>query len=83
MKVLVTSPCSVSVIIQYGIKSWPIWQREPRKFIWHYEQKEICLIIKGQANITTKDGEIYSIKSGDLVQFPAGIYCEWDITESI
>ena len=83
MKVIITSPCSASTIIQYGIKSWPIWECETSKFEWNYDDKEICLIIEGQAKISTKNGDIYFIKAGDLVEFPAGLYCEWEITKSI
>ena len=83
MKVLITSPCSASTIIKYGIKSWPIWECEPSKFKWNYDDKEICLIIEGQAKISTQNGEIYVIKAGDLVEFPAGLNCEWEITKSI
>ena len=83
MKVLITSPCSASVIIQYGIKSWPIWECEPRKFQWYYKDKEICLITAGQATISTQKGNIYEIKAGDLVEFPAGLNCEWEVTKSI
>jgi len=83
VKVLISSPCSASVIIQYGIKSWPIWECEPSKFQWNYEDKEICLIIEGQAKISTQNGAIYVIKAGDLVEFPAGFNCEWEVTKSI
>ena len=83
MKVLISSPCSASVIIQYGIKSWPIWECEPSKFQWNYDDKEICLIIEGQAKISTQNGDIYVIKAGDLVEFPAGLNCEWEVTKSI
>ena len=83
MKVLITSPCSASEIIQYGIKSWPIWECEPSKFQWNYDAKEICLIIEGQATISTKKGEFYLIKAGDLDEFPAGLSCEWEITKNI
>ena len=83
MKVLITSPCSASVIIQYGIKNWPIWECEPSNFSWNYNEKEICLIIEGEANIKTEAGEIYFIKSGDLVEFPKGLSCEWQIIKSI
>ena len=72
MKVLITSPCSASTIIKYGIKSWPIWECEPSKFPWNYDDKEICLIIEGQAKISTNKGHIYFIKAGDLFEFPAG-----------
>ena len=83
MKVLITSPCSASVIIQYGIKSWPIWECEPSKFQWDYHDKEICLIIEGQAKISTENGDIYFIKAGDLVEFPAKFCCEWEVNKNI
>ena len=83
MKVLITSPCSASIIIKYGIKSWPIWECEPSKFKWNYDEKEICLIIEGQATISTPKGETYVIKAGDLVEFPGGLECEWEVTKSI
>ena len=83
MKVLITSPCSASTIIKYGIKSWSIWECEPSKFQWKYNDKEICLIIEGQAKISTKNGDIYFIKAGDLIEFPDGLSCECEVTKSI
>ncbi len=83
MKVLIQSPCSASLIIKYGIKNWPIWECGISEFTWHYNEKEICLIIQGEANIQSEAGEIYIIKSGDLVEFPEGISCEWQITKPI
>ena len=64
-------------------KNWPIWKYEPSKFQWNYDDKEICLIIEGQAKISTQNGDIYIIKAGDLVEFPAGLNCEWEVTKSI
>ena len=83
VKVIIKSPCSASVIIQYGIKNWPIWECEPSNFPWNYNEKEICLIIEGEANIKTEAGESYFIQSGDLVEFPEGLSCEWQIIKSI
>ena len=83
MKVLISSPCSASVIIQYGIKSWPIWECEPSKFQWNYDDKEICLIVEGQAIISSQNDNIYFIKAGDLVEFPAELDWGWEINTSI
>ena len=58
MKVLISSPCSASVIIQYGIKNWPIWECEPRKFNLYDNDEEICLAIEGKAKISRKNGDI-------------------------
>ncbi len=83
MKILIKSPCSASLIIQYGIKNWPIWECEPSNFTWDYNEKEICLIIEGEANIKTETGENYFIKSGDLVEFHSGLSCKWQINKRI
>ena len=83
MKVLVSYPFSASVIIHYGIQSWPIWEYESRKFQWNYDDEEICLIIEGKVKISKQNGNIYVIKAGDLVEFPAGLNCEWEVTKSI
>ena len=60
-----------------------IWECEPSKFKSIYDDKEICLMIEGQAKITTQNGDIYVIKAGDLVEFPAGLNCEREVTKSI
>ena len=83
MKVLITSPCSASVIIQNGIKSWPIWNVSEANFQWDYDDKKICLIIEDEAKIKTKNDGIYIVKAGDLVELPAGLFCEWEVTKSI
>ena len=83
MKILIKSPCSASVIIQYGMKNWPIWECEPSNFLWNYDEKEICLIIEGEAKISTEKGEIYLVKAGDLVEFPEGLSCQWQINKKI
>ena len=61
----------------------PIWECEPCKFQHNFNDKEICLIIVGQVKIITKNGEVYFIKAGDLVEFPAEINCESEVTKSI
>ena len=71
------------MIIQYGIKNWPIWECKPCNFSWNYMEKEICLIIEGEAKIKSESGEIYLIRSEELVEFPKGFSCEWQIIKSI
>ena len=79
MKVLIKSPCSASVIIQYGIKNWPIWECEPSNFHWNYNERNLQI---ERTNIKTEEGESYFIKSGDLVEFPMDFY-EWQIIKGI
>ena len=83
MKILVKSPCSASYIIQHGVKSWPIWESDPRTFECKYDKREICLILAGDATLRTSDNNIYYIKPGDLVTLPKDLFCIWTINKSI
>ena len=66
-----------------GVLSWPIWAKESSRFDWHYDEREICYILEGQVTIETKDGKSVSFGAGDLVTFPEGLDCVWDISEPV
>ena len=61
---------------------WPIWEKEPSKFDWHYDEKELCYIIEGEAIVKTDEEEV-SFKQGDFVIFPKGLSCVWEIKNKI
>ncbi len=61
---------------------WPIWEKEVSSFPWHYDEKEICLILEGE--VTVKAGaEVVSFKGGDYVIFPEGLDCVWNIKKAV
>ena len=66
-----------------GVDGWPIWEKEVSTFDWHYDREEICYILEGEAVITPKSGEAITIQRGDLVRFPTGLDCTWQIVEAI
>lgn len=66
-----------------AVDSWPIWSKEISTFDWHYDSEEICYILEGEAIVTPTGGEPVTIKRGDLVHFPAGMSCVWEIVEDI
>ena len=68
---------------EMGISSWPIWEKESSRFDWHYDQTEMCYILKGKVTVETKNGKSVSFGSGDFVTFPRGLDCVWDIKEPI
>lgn len=65
-----------------GIRDWPIWEKEISRFDWTYGSTEECLILEGEAVITTLEGEV-SIKAGDFVTFIFGLKCNWDVRRPI
>ena len=67
---------------EMGVKSWPIWSCEVSKFDWQYDQPETCYILEGQVTVTAGDQQV-SFGPGDLVVFPAGLKCAWDVTQPV
>lgn len=67
---------------QMGVRSWPIWTCGASKFDWHYDQQETCLILEGKVTVTA-GGEQVSFGPGDMVVFPVGLDCVWDVAEPV
>ncbi len=75
------SPAKLDIM---GVYDWPVWQKEVSVFPWTYDKQETCYILEGEAVITPDDGsEPVTIEEGDLVIFPAGLSCTWEIIEDM
>ena len=83
MSILVTSPCPESIIEELGIKNWPIWTCEASSFEWTYDDKETCLLLEGEVTVTPDGGRPVKFGKGDLVIFPAGMNCKWDVHQAV
>ncbi|MCK4463365.1 MAG: cupin domain-containing protein [Candidatus Omnitrophica bacterium] len=66
-----------------AVHSWPIWEKEVSRFDWHYDEKETCYLLKGDVTVTTKDGKSVKFGEGDLITFPKGLDCVWDIKKAV
>ena len=66
-----------------GVSQWPIWEKEASRFPWHYDSTEVCYILEGEVVVTPEGGDAVSMGPGDLVTFPAGMSCHWDIRIAI
>lgn len=74
------SPAKLEVL---GVDDWPIWTREPGTFPWRYTQAETCYILRGRFRVTPDGGEPVDLQRGDLIRFPAGMSCTWEIQEQV
>ena len=74
------SPAKLDVI---GVYDWPVWKKEVSKFSWTYDNEETCYIIRGKVTVTPDGGDPMEFKRGDLITFPSGMSCTWDITDDI
>jgi hypothetical protein len=61
----------------------PTWSKEVSAFDWEYDDTEICYLLAGDVRVTTEDGVVVTFGAGDLVTFPAGLKCRWDIRQPV
>jgi uncharacterized protein len=66
-----------------GVDSWPIWTKEPSTFPWSYDDKETCYLLEGDVTVTPDGGDPVRFGAGDLVTFPSGMSCVWEIRVAV
>ncbi|NOU24000.1 MAG: cupin domain-containing protein [Methylotenera sp.] len=67
-----------------GVTRWPTWSKEVSQFPWRFNTQEIAYILEGEVTITPNDGSAaVSFQAGDLVTFPAGLSCTWNIKKAL
>ena len=74
------APAKLEVL---GVYDWPIWRKEASSFPWTYQQQETCYVLRGRFSVTPEDGETQHFKRGDLITFPQGMKCVWDIEQDV
>jgi uncharacterized protein len=74
------SPAKLEVL---GVDDWPIWTKEVSKFPWRYDQSETCYVLRGRFVVTPDGGQPQEFARGDLITFPTGLSCTWEILEPV
>ena len=82
MKITVKRPAREE-LEERGVTDWPIWEKEVSRFDWYYDSDETCYLLEGQVEVTTPDGQVVRFGAGDLVHFPKGLSCTWDISIAV
>ncbi|OLP17755.1 cupin [Leptolyngbya sp. 'hensonii'] len=70
-------------LTQLGVSTWPTWSKEISEFPWTYEAQETCYLLEGAVEVTPEGGSPVSIGQGDLVVFPTGMSCTWNILSPV
>ncbi len=83
MKIEIKRAVSEAELAKLGVRDWPIWEKEVSRFPWTYDSSETCFLLKGEVVVTPKQGEPVTFGKGDLVTFPAGMQCTWDIRQAV
>ena len=80
MKIKVEKPSAEKI---EEMKAWPVWSAERSVFDWEYDTSETCYILEGEVEVKTEDGEVVEFGPGDLVSFPSGLKCVWDVRRPV
>lgn len=63
--------------------NWDEWHKKVSEFSWHYDQKETCYILEGEAEVMDNSGKRIRFRKGDMVEFDEGLSCVWKIHSAI
>lgn len=83
MEIVVQHNPSKETLDRLGVREWPIWTKEVTTFPWHYDEPETCYFLAGEVVVTSADGEEVHLGAGDLVTFPAGLSCTWEVRSPV
>ncbi|KAJ1271185.1 hypothetical protein BS78_06G109600 [Paspalum vaginatum] len=75
-----------SRLSELGVRQWPKWGCEKSKFPWTYSAKETCYLLQGKVKVYPEghgEDDFVEIAAGDLVVFPKGMSCTWDVAEAV
>lgn len=64
------------------IDSWSEWSCEKSSFEWEYASQETAYVKEGRVVVNAEDKD-YEIRAGDLVVFPKGLKCTWNVLERL
>ena len=82
-EIIVASSPSEEQLEALGVRNWPIWTKEVSTFPWTYDSSETCLFLEGDVIVTPEGGEPVKMGKGDLVTFPEGMSCTWEIRRAV
>jgi len=72
---------------EMGVFSWPTWDSPVRTFDWYYSDTETCYFLEGKVRVhvpsISSPEEVVEIGKGDLVTFPKGLSCTWEVLEPV
>ena len=66
-----------------SVTNWAVWEKEVSEFPWTYDAEETCYFIAGEVIVTPEGGEPVSMGKGDMVTFPKGMSCRWNIKKAV
>ena len=65
------------------MQSCPVWESPCDTFPWEYAEEETCYVTEGEVEVATEYGEVLRFGAGDLVTFPKGLKCVWEVRKPV
>ena len=82
-EIIVVNNPSPDQLEALGVYNWAIWTKEASVFPWTYDSSETCLFLEGDVIVTPDGGAPVHMGKGDLVTFPEGMSCTWEIRQAV
>ena len=82
-KITVQNKPSKEKLNNLGVGKWPIWEKEISNFPWTYDETETCYFLEGNVVVTPEYGQPVTMGTGDLVSFPSGMSCTWEVRKHV
>jgi len=79
MDILVSKPTDSQIA---AMKTKPVWSCGVSEFDWSYDSDETALIIEGEV-VVKYGAKSVSFATGDLVVFPQGLSCVWQVKKAV
>ncbi|GAB1545181.1 cupin domain-containing protein [Scytonema sp. NUACC21] len=83
MEIKIQHQPSQEELNELGVFKWSIWTKEASTFPWSYDTQETCYFLEGDVIVTPDSGQPVQMGKGDLVTFPAGMSCIWEIRSDV
>ena len=80
--IVVVSKPEEEELQRLNVRNWPIWEKEVSEFHWTYTEAETCYILEGEVTVRSEE-ETVSFQKGDLVTFPQGLSCTWEVKKPV
>lgn len=82
-KIIVEHTPDAERLNDLGVSGWPTWSKEVSVFPWTFDETEVAFVLEGEVVITPDGGEPVQFGKGDLVTFPEGLSCTWDVRKPL
>ena len=60
-----------------------LWQSTAGRFDWHYGSDELVYILGGEVEITSRGGDPFTARQGDVFFVPGGSVLHWNVRDHV